>query len=418
MIIIDIIMPKYATKEHEYSMNDVYKSLEEDDTRASGSQSTSLKISSRWPWLDGLLDLGEICFPDHGTLQSASMASADSKDGLATSAKKQKAVSSPTSTAAAQAHVSTPPRFVQQETPTKKVEDPNGAEFKKLVSWTKDISKRKSAAAQVNAQADAFAQELRKKPGQGQADDGNVILLSEFSKQTKLKEDAKGNAIPSPSPSKKRLFKKGKGSTKGKTSSATSNKKEESSSSPPKATQPKPKAVQQQQQQQATEERQETNDDWRRVTWRSMVTNKAPNPKASQNIQNNKAPAYDHKRDISGGVFIPPQSVYGSPMSDPGCRYGVPPGSPQSHHYGQHYPPQHPRSPYGGPYSPHHQQQYLPQQQYHPQQHYPPSPQQHPPPQHQYKQNYPPQYNPNVNSPAAAHHSYGQGQARSPRFAA
>ncbi len=382
-------------------MNDVYKALEEDDRRAEESQSTNLKIGSRWGWLDGLLDLGDICFPDHGTLQSASMASADSKDNLATPGNTS---SSPI--ASAQANVSAPAK-----TPTKKVEDPNGVEFQKLVSWTKDVSNRRSAAAQVKAEAEAFAQDQGKKPGQGKADDGNVILLSNLSKQPKSKEDAKGNASSASSPSKKRLFKKGKGSSKGKnTSSATTSKKEESSSSPPKATQPKPKAVAVQQQQQATEERQEANDDWRRVTWRSMVTNKAPNPNASQNRQNSMAPS---------GVFIPPppQSVYGSPMNDP--RYGIPPGSPQPHHHGQHYyPPHHPPSPYGGPYSPHHPQQYHPQQQYPPQQHYPPSPQQQYPPQHQYEQNYPPQYNPNVNSPASAQYGYSQGQARSPRFAA
>ncbi len=394
-------------------MNDVYKALEEDDRQAAKSrgQSKNLKISPL-SWLDSLLDYGEICFPDHATLQSGSMVTTDSKDGQETSSNKEKATYSSGIAgvnAAAKANVSAPlsPQFVQKN--KTEAEDPNGVEFQKLVSWTKDVSNRKSAAAQAQEAAQAFAQEQRQKQtqGQGQAD-GNVILLSKLSKQSKSKGDAKGNASSVSSPTKKRLFKKGK--TKKLNSSATQNKKEESSSAP-KATPPKPKVVQQQQQ--TTEERQDTNDDWRHVTWRSMVTNKAPNPNASQN---NRAPTHDPKRDIPSGVFIPPtaaQSVYGAPMNDHGYRYGVPPGSPQPHHGQHYYPPQpsspygsNPSAPYGGQYSPHHQHQY-PQQQ-----HYPPHPQQQ---YHQYEQNYPPHFNPNVNSSAAAHYDYNQGQARSPK---
>eukprot|EP00984_Skeletonema_dohrnii_P005249 scaffold1837_cov120-Skeletonema_dohrnii-CCMP3373.AAC.2 len=157
-----------------------------------------------------------------------------------------------------------------------------------------------------------------------------------------------------------------------------------------KATLPKTTAVQQ-----AIENRQDTNTDGRRVSWRSMATNKALNLNADHG--RDTPPAYEPETSIPRGVK-PLRTGYGSPML---CGYGsCGGGGPMSPQHGQHYYyPQHPSSsPYGsnpsspyGPYSPHHQQHYQQnyppqqqQQQYQPQQQYPPQPQQH------YQQNYPP----------------------------
>ena len=156
-----------------------------------------------------------------------------------------------------------------------------------------------------------------------------------------------------------------------------------------KATLPKPTVAQQ-----AIEKRQDTNTDGRRLSWRSVVTNKAPNLNADHG--RDMPPAYEPETSIPRGVK-PLRTGYGSPTL---CGYGsCGGGGPMSPQHGQnwHYP-QHPSSsPYGsnpssryGPYSPHHQQHYQQnyppqqQQQYPPPQQYPPQPQQH------YQQNYPP----------------------------
>ena len=151
---------------------------------------------------------------------------------------------------------------------------------------------------------------------------------------------------------------------------------------------PKSKVVQQQQQ--AIEKRQDTNTDGRRVSWRSVVTNKAP--KLNADHGRDMLPAHAYVFSIIPCGMKPLRTGYGSPMNTQGygcggcyASWGAGPLSPQPQHGQNWHNPQHPSSPYGsnppspyGQYSTHHQQQYPnPQPQPHPQQ-------------QQQQQNYPP----------------------------
>jgi len=140
-----------------------------------------------------------------------------------------------------------------------------------------------------------------------------------------------------------------------------------------------------QQQQQAIEQRQDTNTDGRRVSWTSVVTNKAP--KLNADHGQDMPPAHAYVFSIIPCGMKPLRTGYGSSMNTQsygcgGCyaSWGAGPLSPQPQHGQNWHNPQHPSSPYGsnpsspcGQYSTHHQQQY-------------PNPQPHPYPQQQQQQ--------------------------------
>eukprot|EP00986_Skeletonema_menzelii_P010474 scaffold5098_cov130-Skeletonema_menzelii.AAC.1 len=337
----------------------VCKSLDE------GSRREELKEENK-SWLNNLLEgLGALCFPDNGsshTVKSESAQSAASRTTVRTAdytvhtadSNGIEKISFDTSAEDTPALAKDYALFSTRSILKNKTETNTEADGlfglqSKSVSWITDGSIKTGAdcAIQFGYDTSSQAQEQAQEQAQAQARRQGMAQHNSISSKTSAmsKKEASNNILSGrSSPIKKGLFRK-----------ATHNKKESSQ----KSTQPM--------QQQVTEDRQDTNQDWRHVAWRSVVSDKPP--------IRNQATAYDLP-----SVFVPPRvqsaSGVGVPMNGQsyGYGYGGPHFYPQQH--GQHFYPQHHSSPYGsnytyGAYSPPHQ------------------PPQYPcPPQQQYQQNY------------------------------
>jgi len=344
----------------------IYKALDGQDVQAQGASRREKKH-----WIDGILDC-DMCFPDYDTLASAST----SENDLETVDDKEKENSSDTAAADAAA--------INGMT----VNIEGGPPGIQIVSWVIPQTDKYASVGGASQGNGKSRNNVSRSVASGAPAEPYIMyskspMTFNSISPTMPKEEAKyGDSSARSSSSWKQRFKKGKA----------------------------PKAVQQQQQ--TIEKRQDTNTDLTRVTWRSMVTNKAP--KLNADHGRDMAPAYDPETSIPS-VFTPAptsQPLSGkainfgtgnrSPMNTQGHGYGG--GGPVNPQHGQHYYPQHqssypygnnPSSPYGH-HSPHHHQQHpitpLQQQQYPPQQQY--SPQQH------YQQNYHPRIDPNQTSAA------------------